>query len=519
MIPMNLKWKAVFCSLVTLWAITLAPPTAKADLAAVGAVDLATGFPTFFTDQAGVSLGPCDTVDPDGLGANNPPCSGLELLDPNGAFVAGNIAEFTYYRGEAGLSGPNGDRYLLRFEVQGGVAPPPLVANAVRVRLRGLTVPGIYTLTTPFGVFPFTATAEGDPPAIPDIDDVLPGGADGVGPGFAGTLPGNNQCFLSNGTGFVDATGNYFGDGITEAPLVLSVCPLPPGAALLFMVVRPDGVTLETNLFSVEGKIVSVVPPGGATPLSVQRASYSRTNPGFVDVFATSSPGAIVTVSGGPNLGGPHPMTGNANGQFFAHIPVADSSVLPANVTVTATAAPLLPSSVFEPLRDVVTITKAEYNVTNTTLTIEASSSDQAAPGPTLTAVGFGVLASALTVPGVLAPPAEVTVTSSAGGTDTRLVDVVSAPAPPLPPTGFSISGRVTTNIIGTPRPGVTMTLTGAASGSTTTLADGTYTFTGLTNGNYTITPSSPVARFRPTSRAVSINGADVTGQDFLSSR
>lgn len=512
--------------LVTLMALAFGQ-TAKADLAAVGPVDPATEFPTFFTDRAGVSLGPCDTVDPAGpLGPNNPPCSGLELVDPTGLFVAGNIAEFTYYRGEAGLSGPDGDRYLLRFEVQGGVAPPPLVANAVRVRLRSLPLEGDYVLTTPFGVVTFTATAEGVPPAIPDIDDVLPGGADGIGPDFAGTLPGNNQCFLSNGTGFADATGTYFGDGITEAPLFRDpACGIAarPTGPLLFRVVRPDLVALETNVFSVEGKIFSVgpPPPGGATPLSVQRATYARTNPGFADVFATAPAGAIVTVSGGPNLGGPHLMTGNASGQFFAHIPFdPDSSTLPLSVTVTATADPLLPSNVIEPLRDVVTITKAEYNTTDKTLTIEAVSSDQMAPGPTLTAVGFGVLASALVVSDVDAPPSEVTVTSSQGGTDTEPVNVVTTtPPPPPPPAGaFSISGTVA-QTDGIPISGVTMNLTGAATGTTLTGLDGTYAFIGLANGTYTVTPQAGSRRFRPISRTVTINGADVSGQNFTGSR
>jgi hypothetical protein len=62
-----------------------------------------------------------------------------------------------------------------------------------------------------------------------------------------------------------------------------------------------------------------------------------------------------------------------------------------------------------------------------------------------------------------------------------------------VPPT-FSISGTVgqcnSTGPSGTLLPGVTMTLTGAASSSTTTDASGNYSFSGLFGGNYTVTPS-----------------------------
>jgi len=78
-----------------------------------------------------------------------------------------------------------------------------------------------------------------------------------------------------------------------------------------------------------------------------------------------------------------------------------------------------------------------------------------------------------------------------------------------VPPT-FSISGTVgqcnTAGPSGILLPGVTMTLTGAASGSTTTDASGNYTFTGLLGGNYTITPSKAT---RPPGTA-GINTTDV---------
>ena len=77
--------------------------------------------------------------------------------------------------------------------------------------------------------------------------------------------------------------------------------------------------------------------------------------------------------------------------------------------------------------------------------------------------------------------------------------------------TTYSISGTVS----GAVSSGVTMTLSGAASATTTTATDGTYTFSGLANGTYTVTPSKSGYTFSPTSTSVTINGANQTGKNF----
>jgi hypothetical protein len=62
---------------------------------------------------------------------------------------------------------------------------------------------------------------------------------------------------------------------------------------------------------------------------------------------------------------------------------------------------------------------------------------------------------------------------------------------------------------------GSVMTLSGAASATTTPNASGIYSFTGLTNGNYTVTPGNPGYSFTPASEAVTINDANVTAVNF----
>jgi len=77
--------------------------------------------------------------------------------------------------------------------------------------------------------------------------------------------------------------------------------------------------------------------------------------------------------------------------------------------------------------------------------------------------------------------------------------------------TTYSISGTVS----GAVASGVTMTLSGAGTGSTTTATDGTYTFSGLANGTYTVTPTKTGYTFSPTSTSVTIAGANQTGKNF----
>jgi pimeloyl-ACP methyl ester carboxylesterase len=62
---------------------------------------------------------------------------------------------------------------------------------------------------------------------------------------------------------------------------------------------------------------------------------------------------------------------------------------------------------------------------------------------------------------------------------------------------------------------GVAIALTGSTSATTTAASDGTYSFTNLPNGNYAITPFLSGYTFSPTSRSVTIGGADVAGVDF----
>jgi uncharacterized protein (DUF2141 family) len=75
----------------------------------------------------------------------------------------------------------------------------------------------------------------------------------------------------------------------------------------------------------------------------------------------------------------------------------------------------------------------------------------------------------------------------------------------------YSISGTIS----GAPS-GMTIALTGGSTGSTVTSTGGTYTFTGLLPGTYTLTPSSTSFTFAPTSTSVTIVAGPVTATTIV---
>ena len=57
--------------------------------------------------------------------------------------------------------------------------------------------------------------------------------------------------------------------------------------------------------------------------------------------------------------------------------------------------------------------------------------------------------------------------------------------------------------------------MSGAATGSTVTDTSGNFTFSGLANGTYTITPSAAYSIFSPSQSTVALSGANISGVTF----
>ena len=78
------------------------------------------------------------------------------------------------------------------------------------------------------------------------------------------------------------------------------------------------------------------------------------------------------------------------------------------------------------------------------------------------------------------------------------------------PPATYSISGTIAPAVSG-----VTVTLSGTASQTTASSSTGGFTFTGLQNGSYTVTPTLSGYTFTPTSQSVTVNGANPAAITF----
>jgi uncharacterized repeat protein (TIGR01451 family) len=82
--------------------------------------------------------------------------------------------------------------------------------------------------------------------------------------------------------------------------------------------------------------------------------------------------------------------------------------------------------------------------------------------------------------------------------------------ATPVPT--YSISGTISPAASGS---GATITLSGAASTATSADNSGNYSFTGLANGSYTVTPTKAGFNFNPTNQTVTLNGANNSTVNF----
>lgn len=486
----------------------------QAALSAAGPINPTNTLPAYFQDGNGLALTLC--LDQNGLCVLPPEFD--QTITPGAPAIVfpSNFPDETFWwTADATMDvGPNlTEPAVLGLALETAFLSLPVTPGEgitfLRINLKqlsGLTPNSTYTVTHPFGSFTFPTDALGDaknaggqayraedgcfgPPCL-TFPQLLAAATTSIGPFLRAANPLPPAGYIGDPRINQTVTGGTNGNE--------------------FRIDGPDiggpGVdTISTPLFSISGKIFN---GRLATPLIVDRTTYNRGASGAVEIFATSATTAVVKVSGGPNLPAT-PVTlakKDANGHFYKRIQLADASTLPSTVTLSAANAGNRLSTVSSPLVDVVTITEANYNARAQTLTIGAVSSDESpTTPPTLTATGYGALVDGtLTVPLLAIPPAMVTVTSSAGGADSKLVNV--APR--------SISGKVT-KAGGKGVAGVAVTLDGPSAAVTITDLLGQYSFPNLANGDYTVTPSLTNFTFTPASTAVTLSGLGVNNINF----
>jgi outer membrane protein assembly factor BamB len=132
----------------------------------------------------------------------------------------------------------------------------------------------------------------------------------------------------------------------------------------------------------------------------------------------------------------------------------------------------------------------------------------------TFTNIGFGTSTITPSLPGWgFAPPtiSQAIPVGTAGGQTYTLADFEGT-------LGYQISGIVADPATNLGIANVTVQIAGGALSApieTTTAADGTYSFIGLANGTYAVTPSFGTMVFSPTKRTAVINNASVLNQNF----
>jgi hypothetical protein len=99
-------------------------------------------------------------------------------------------------------------------------------------------------------------------------------------------------------------------------------------------------------------------------------------------------------------------------------------------------------------------------------------------------------------------PPGQAVTISGANST-------ANFTATPVPT--YTVSGTIS----GAGGNGATLTLSGTASGTTTANSSGAYSFTGIGNGTYTLTPSNAGYTFSPTSASVTVSNGNATVAAF----
>src|SRR6185295_14398555 len=104
-----------------------------------------------------------------------------------------------------------------------------------------------------------------------------------------------------------------------------------------------------------------------------------------------------------------------------------------------------------------------------------------------------------------------VTINDTAPTTDRYNLSICEILAAPAGGTSWSLSGTITPAADGN---GAVVTL-GGTSLTANVDSSGNYSFSGVSNGTYTVTPAKAGYTFSPATRSVTINGADVTGIAF----
>jgi hypothetical protein len=412
------------------------------------------GFPFWYQDLNGLVLDQCltDATDPGAL--QQTAC--LLTTPPPYTFPTLFPPEMFYFRAVSDRLFTSSTKFgILVLALEGSFATGAVQAGQqmvfTRIRVTaGVPFPGTYTINHPYGtdVQIVDSVAAGNRDIFYTIDVGLTPGvftdaltsrvgpflqASPFSPGGLPALPVtlNGAQFIGDGVTLTHVTGSPFQD-----PNPANIAN--PGPGNWFEMCGPfDGPAspdrcIRQELFTLTGRLHNFATSPIGSPLSVERATYSRAvdNSVTIDVSATAIPGvgqAPPTLSVGGQGVPPVLMAGPDDprkGHFYARGVPSPADVLSTQIAVTNSAdAP--PTSVTTRLIDEVAVSQASYDAGALTLTVVATGSDKAVSAltldgfPSATVAGCGTADPAcvsFTASGIIIPPPHVVVSSAAGG-------------------------------------------------------------------------------------------------------
>ncbi|MFI7600215.1 PKD domain-containing protein [Actinoplanes sp. NPDC049681] len=400
---------AVVASLAGTAAATVVTPAAPraGKLVQVGPI-AEHGFPAWYRDSNNVRLEACVTLD-------DPLCPALPDTVPNPdapvSYPDNFPDEFFYQLAGVDMTLNNGVRATIGMDLEGAWAAgevregDQMVFGRVRIRFDA-PAGERYRIVHPYGIDDIVAGDKG----VNMTEDV------GITPGaFGGALNSRIGPFLKWDPAVAPAApAGYIGDPGVDHKVVGS-----PYNTNFVRIERLDPLTGAvisqvgfTDLFSIQGRYAT------NAGVDIDQATYSlgSDGTGVVEVFATSEPDKVIEVVGNPALGFRGTRLRGANGHYYGRFPV--TGPIPAGTKIEVVNASDQPAThKTRALVDVVRVDDVDYDADAQTLSVDASSSDRSAR-PQLTVTGFGPLGNS-PFSGVVAPPATITVTSSAGGSAT----------------------------------------------------------------------------------------------------
>ena len=446
-------------------AATQVTETNPGGLIAVGPINAAYGFPSWYEDKNHTRLELC-------LEAQNPLCGFLPGDIPNEAaeisFPDNFPDEAFYMLAGSELELPGGGRAVLVLGLEAAFSNSvtdgdQVVFGRQRIVVKGGPANQTLSFKHPYGTITIDTDGSGDGKLVEDISPAIGN--------FATALKSNVGPFLKWDSG---APAGYLGDPnqdhtVTGSPFDYNKFSVTGG-----------GLSLETDQFSLMGKL--------ATNSGVS-ADSAVINGSMMDIFASSSNSAQLQVEGQDGKFKLTPMvTDPSSGRYYARIQFTGDA--PTSVKITNIAdKPASSSTVNVSKPSGISITKAVFD--GSKLDIAATSS----VGYPLEVIGLGSLAAPTTAGApaeasfaVKAPPASITVKHAAGNTASLAVTVAGGnatepgldplvPAQDPGPVIETGSGGGSTGDPGTGDPGTgdtgTEPLTAAVTASSTAAARG----------------------------------------------